>query len=80
MFLPFNIAVETSLPVKLSTLINFKKSSFKSPLESMYRTHKVSCSDVEMSVVSSARTEKHFASLTFATIFFKIISLHMFII
>jgi len=70
MLLPFNIAADRALPVKLSTIINFKKSSFKFPSESMYRTHKVSCSDVEISVVSSASTEKHWASLTLVTIFF----------
>jgi len=70
MFLSFNIAADRSLSVKHSTIINFKKSSFKFPLESMYRMHKVSCTDVEISGVSSARTEKHCASLSFVTIFF----------
>jgi len=57
--LPFNIELAKSLPVKLSISKNCKKFSCNLLFSSIYRTHILSCSLVEMSVVSSARTEKH---------------------
>jgi hypothetical protein len=65
-----------SQPVKLLKVINFRNLSWIQSLSSTYWTHIAICSIVEISVVLSTKTEKHFEAFTFLTIFYSIMSPH----